>query len=169
MYKRKGDPTDIPLFLIIIFFVAISVVVALYVNGIIQNDVIGNTALNTSSAYSSINESFNNINVYATQRAFVLFFGLLVVGILVSSFLIRVHSAFIFIYIITLGTAILVSVYLANTYALVVSNPEFASFAANYATITWMMQHIVKILIGVGALSMVIIFGKIGGGNSVDI
>jgi hypothetical protein len=166
--KRKGDPTDIILLLVIVFFLVVSLVVSLFDNNIIQHDVIGNTALNSSAAYESINDSFDNINLYGVQRGFVLFFGLLIIGILVSSFLIRVHPVFIFIYILTLGVAIFVSIYIANAYAMVVANPQLAEIAANYSTMTFVMQHITKILLAVGALSMIIIFGKIGGGGDAS-
>ena len=65
-----------------------------------------------------------------------------------------------------LAVTIFVSIFLANSYATLVENPLFVEIASNYEMMTWVMQHIVKILIGVGALSMIIIFGKIGGGGS---
>ena len=140
-------------------------IVALFVNTKIQS-IISNTALNESNAYTQINSSFTDINLVGVQRGFTLFFGILIIGILVSSFLIRVHPVFIFIYILTLGVAILVAIYLANAYELVVSNPQFAAIAGDYQTMTFVMKNITKILLAVGALSMIIIFGKIGGGTS---
>lgn len=170
MLKRKGDPTDYLLLLVILFFITISFVVTLYANGIIQN-IISTTALNESSAYESINASFTTINEFTVQRAFTIFFGLLVIGILVSSFLVRVHPVFLFVYIFLLGITIFVSVYLANTYEMVVATEQFATMSANYETMTWVMEHIATILLAVGALSMIIIFGKIGlnqsGGNDL--
>lgn len=170
LIRKKADPTDITLFLIIMFFIAISFVVAIFTNNILHG-IISDTVLNQSAAYDSINDSFTTINQYTIQRGFTLFFGILVIGILVSSFMIRVHPVFIFIYIITLAFAIFTSMYLANAYELVVSNGQFAALAENYGMMTWVMQHITKILLGVGALSMIIIFGKIGGGgdSSVDL
>jgi uncharacterized membrane protein YphA (DoxX/SURF4 family) len=165
--QKRADPTDILLLLVLLFFLAVSFVVAGFMNSKIQ-DVISNTALNSSSAYESINDSFNNINTTGVQRGFVLFFALLVIGIMVSSFMIRVHPVFIFIYIITLVVAIFLAIYLANTYAMLQDNPLFAELSANNTLITWTMQHIIKILIGVGALSMIIIFGKVGGGGSTS-
>jgi len=165
MRRIKGDPTDIILLLVIVFFLAISMVVALFANTLIQN-IISTTVLNESAAYGSINESFDRVNLFGVQRGFTLFFGILIIGILVSSFLVRVHPVFIFIYIITLGVAIFVGIFLANSYALVVENPQLLEIAENYGMVTFVMQNIVKILLGVGALSMIIIFGKIGGGTS---
>lgn len=168
--EKKGDPTDVLLFTVIIFFIAVSLVVALFVNTKVKS-VIDNTVLNESAAYSSITTSFANINQFTVQRAFVMFFGLLIIGIMVSSFMIKVHPVFMFLYIITLSAAIFVTVYLANTYELIVSNGQLSTIADNYATMTWVMQHIIIILVAVGALSMIIIFGKIigSGGVSTDI
>jgi hypothetical protein len=165
MFRKKGDPTDIVLFLVIIFFLTVSIVITLFVNNIISEDVISGTVLNSSSAYESINESFTNINEFGVQRTFIFIFALFIIGILISSFLIRVHPVFLFLYIIMLAVTIFVSIFLANSYATIVDNPLLAEIAENYEMMTWVMQHIVKILIGVGALSMIIIFGKIGGGG----
>jgi len=162
--EKKGDPTDIFLFLIIMFFIAISFVVVIFTNTKIH-EIISTTALNESDAYSSIDAGFTNINDFIIQRGFTLFFAILIIGILVSSFLIRVHPVFIFIYIITLIASILTSVYLANAYAMVVANGQLALLADKFGTITWFMKHITKILLAVGAMSMIIIFGKIGGGD----
>ena len=52
---KKADPTDITLMLVILFFLAVSMVVALYANSKIKQ-VIDTTVLNQSAAYSSINE-----------------------------------------------------------------------------------------------------------------
>ena len=163
--SKKGDVTDVLFFLIIIFFIAISFVVVIFTNSKVH-EIISTTALNESDAYASIDASFTNINEFVVQRGFTLFFALLIIGIIASSFLIRVNPVFIFIYIITLIASILTSVYLANAYAMVVANGQLAALSSNFATITWMMKHITKILLAVGAMSMIIIFGKIGGGDT---
>ncbi len=162
--RRKADPTDMILLLVIIFFVAVSFVVVGFTNSKIK-EVIDTTALNQSDAYSSITASFKVINELTVQRGFILFFGVLIIGILLSSFLIKVHPAFIFIYIITLAMALFTAVYLANVYEMIVSNAQLAALASNYAMMTWVMQNVVIIFLGVGALSMVIIFSKVFGGG----
>ena len=162
--RKKGDPTDITLLLIMLFFLAVSFVVVIFVNTKIQ-DVITETPLNDTSTSSSIVSAFENVNTYTVQRGFVLFFSLLVIAILASSFLIRVHPIFIFIYIFTLAFAIFIAVFLANTYEAVATNAAFASLTSSTTMITWIMQHIIEIMVAVGALSMIIIFGKVIGGG----
>jgi len=169
--NKRADATDIFLFLIIIFFLAVSFVVVGFANSKIKS-IIDTTALNESAAYSSISSSFGNINDFVVQRGFLVFFGILIIGMMVSAFLIRVHPVFIFLYIITLGVSIFVGIYLANTYEIIVSNGQFALLSENYAMLTFVMQNIATILLAVGALSMIIIFSKItigSGGGSNDL
>jgi len=167
MLKRntKGSPTDIVLLLIMLFFLAVSMFIALYANTKMQ-EVISTTVLNESAAYDSINDSFEYVNSFVVQRGVVLFFAILCIGIMISSFLVKVHPIFIFIYIITLGVAIFVSMYLANTYEMVVTNATLSVIASKYTMVTFIMQHVAKILLAVGAMSFIILFGKIGGGGS---
>lgn len=167
MRGKKGDATDITLFLIMIFFLAVSFIVVLFVNSKLQT-VIGTTVLNQSDSATTIYSAFNTINTITVQRAFVVMFALFIIGIMVSAFMVRVHPAFIFIYIITLSFAIFIAVYLANTYQMIIETEQLATIASQQTMITYIMQHIIKILVGVGALSMIIVFSKIftGGGGA---
>lgn len=160
LQRKKGDPTDVIVFIIIIFFLAVTFLIGIFVNTKIKG-VIDNTVLNNSTAYSQISSSFDTVNKTTIQSGFVLAFGLLIIFIFISSFLIRTYPVFIFIYIISLVLAVLLGVYLANSYEQIIANPLLAEAVANSPMITWIMQHSVKIIIAVGALSMIIIFGKV--------
>lgn len=50
---------------------------------------------------------------------------------------------------------------LTNLYQAIIENAQFASIAANYPMITFIMQHSIKILIAVGALTMIVTFAKL--------
>lgn len=152
--------TEIFFFIVVALFLAISFIVVIFVNNQMK-EIIETTALNESDVSSTIVERFTSINDYTVQRGYALFMGLLLVGILVSSFLVRLHPAFIFIYIITLGFAIFVSVYLGNLYYDFIQVEEMAAIAASQPMITFFMQNLVKIVLAVGGLSMIVIFSKI--------
>ncbi len=158
--NKRGDVSDVFVVLLIGIFLAISFVIVLYTNTQLRS-VISDTALNDTSAAPSILSAFDNINNNVVQRGYALMMGLLIVGVIVSSFLIRVHPAFLFLYIITTGVAIFVSVYLGNLYSSVAEVSEFAAIAAANPMITWFMQNIVMITLGVGVLSMIVVFSKI--------
>lgn len=159
-FNRKGDATDIIFFGVIIFFLAVALVVAIFVNTILSN-VISTTALNESAAAPSILTAFTHINETVTQRGYVLMFSLLIIGQLVSAFLVRIHPIFIFIYLFTLVMSIINAVFLSNLYQAIIENGQLAAIASNYTMITYIMQHAIKILIAVGSLAMIVTFTKL--------
>ncbi len=166
--NKKADATDTILILVIVFFLAISFVVVLFVNDKFI-EIISTTALNESAAAPAILDGLTRMSTVTIQRGFVLFFTFLVIGIIASSFLVRVHPVFIFIYIITLSVAIFTAVFLSNAYQLVVDNPAFSTVATNATMITYIMQNLVRIILGVGAFSMVVVFAKVVGKDSMSV
>jgi len=95
-------------------------------------------------------------------------FAILIIGMLLSSFLVRVHPIFIFLYIFTLGIAIFLAVFLTNIYQSIIENSSFVGINTSGGTmITYIMQHSITILIGVWALSVLVLFGKLLIGSSV--
>jgi len=166
MLGKKGDASSIILFLIIIFFLAVSFMVVLFTNDILFN-VVQTTVLNDSSASISILSAFNTVNTVTVQGGFTLMFAILVIGMLLSSFLVRVHPIFIFLYIFTLGISIFLAVFLTNIYQSLIESSSFVGINASGGTmITYIMQHPIVILVGVWALSMLVLFGKVLIGNS---
>ena len=171
--NKKGDATDVILIMILAFFLAVSFILVTFTNTKLQN-IIQTTEFNSTAAAPDILNAFDTINTTTVQRGFVLMFALLIIGIMASSFLIRVHPVFIFIYIFTLSIAIFSSVFLANTFQAIIENPTIsATVAGNQDMINFVMQHIISIILGVGALSMIIIFSKVfrgtGGGELGDL
>ena len=168
--KYKGDVTDMIILLISIFFLAIAMIVVAYTNNIMKN-VITETTLGNTSVASSITNQMDSITTSGIQKGFVMIFGFLVIGMMLSAFLVRVHPAFLFLYIIFAIVTVFVSVFLANAYAAVVNAEELAAIASQQTMITFVMKNIVKILIGAIALSIVILFAKspdgAGGGTPV--
>lgn len=159
---KRGDVSDIMVFLLIGVFLAISFIVVLFVNDVLVK-TIETTDLNETSAAPSILESFDRVNSSTVQRGFALFMGIMIIGVMVSAFLVRVHPAFIFLYLIVLAFTIFVSVFLGNLYETVITVEEFATVAADQQMITFFMENIVKIVLAVGAMSIIVVFGKIFG------
>lgn len=157
---KKGDVTDVIVFMLIAVFLAISFIVVLLMNDKIK-DVIEDTALNDTSASESILDSFDNINSTVVQRGYILFMAILLIGVIVSSFLVRIHPGFLFLYILILGFAIFIAVFAANMYSDLVEVEEIAEIADDQPMITYVMEHLVLITLAVGALSMIIVFSKI--------
>lgn len=159
--NKKGDATDIIVFLLITVFLAISFIVVIFVNNIIKEDVIEGTALGETSSATAILESYDVINTESTQRGFVLFISLLMIGVFISAFLVRLHPAFMFIYILILGFTIFMAAVLGNLYESFTSAEALAATAASQPMINFIMNNIVKIVVIVDLLSMIIVFAKL--------
>lgn len=163
--NKKGDVSDIITFIVIIFFLAVGLVVAAFANDKIKN-IVEDTALNQSDSATTIVSSLNYITTTGVQRAFVFIFAFMIIGMMLSSFLVRVHPAWIFLYILFLGFAVIITVPLANTYQTLIESSALSEVAAQQTQITFIMQHSIKILIGAAILSWIILFAKpLEGGN----
>ena len=168
MRGKKGDVNDYFVFLIILFFLAISFVVVAFTNDQLTR-VIKDSALNdTSVANPTIVNQMDMISTKTIQRGFVAIFGFLVIGVMVSAFLIRIHPAFIFLYIIFLSISLFIAAPLANAYQKVIESSTLSTIASQQNMMNWIMQHIVVIMVGVGALSMIVTFAKVFGKGGGD-
>jgi len=164
--NKRGDATDVALFVVLTFFLAVSFIVVIYVNGIIKEDVIENTVLGNTSASDSILDSFHTINTHTTQRGFIIFVSIMMIGVFISAFLVRLHPAFLIIYIFILGFTIFTGAMIGNAYESMADNEILSQVMEEQTMITYVMDNIVVITLIVGALSMIIAFGKLFIGNS---
>ena len=167
--NKKGDLTDLALYMVISVFLAISLIVVLFVNNVIKTDVIEGTVLGNTTAATSILESFGTVNDYTTQNAYAMMMGLLLISVVVSAFLVRIHPAFIIVYLIVVAFVIFVAVFIGNMYEDVMQNDKLKEIAEKLPKINFFMENIVMITLIAGALSMLIAFSKVfqdGGGVS---
>ena len=158
--NKKGDVTDGFIVLLIMFFLAVSFIIGIFVNQTLST-VIKTTSLNQSTAAPMITSTFDNLNAVGIQRAYVMIFALMVVFVMASAFLVRVHPFWMWIYIVMLFATLLTSVLLANTYGMLADNPVFEQIIQDQRMITFFMEHAVMVSLVVSALSMVIVFSKL--------
>lgn len=167
--NKRGDATDPMIVLIIIAFLAISFIVTIFVNSKIRS-IITDTKLMNSTAAPSIVSGLDNVNNNLVQRGFITIIAILVIFTMLSAFMVRQHPAFIFLNIIMLAVTIFVAVFVANVYGALENNSTLAPILAQQVMITYVMKHIVMILLGIGAIDMIILFSKLfnapqGGGG----
>lgn len=157
--NKKGEVSDILIFLITIFIFAIGLFVLFYVTPAISNGLniagLNNTATG-AAAINSMNTTFSNM----LNNGFMLLFVGLTISVMITSFLVRTHPIFLFLYIIFLIVTVLLSFYLGNAYAQMTSNPIFSSIVSQASFFNLVMGHIAEITIAVGALSIIIVFAK---------
>jgi len=157
--NKKGELTDYLIFLITIFILAIGFFVMIYVIPEIGNGL-KNAGMNSTSEGSDAIESMISIGTGTINMGFMLLFVGLIISMMITSFMVRTHPIFLFLYILFLGITLLLGLYLGNAYYTFEQNPLFASTIANAGFIHLVMSNIVLITLAVSALSMIIIFAK---------
>lgn len=155
---KKGELSDMFIFVIIIFILAIGFFIIMYaINPIttglrtagINNSAEGENALQHLEGFGSM---INN--------GFLLIFACLIMSTLITSFFVRTHPIFLFLYIIFLGITVILGVYLGNTFYDIQNNSIFTTTTSSATYLVFVMNHIVEITVAVGALSMIIVFAK---------
>lgn len=156
---KKGDVTEGLTFVVIIFFLAVSLLVSGFVITKIKLAV-EDTALSNSTSAPDIIDGLDNLSTTGVQRAFVFLFAFLIVAMMMTAFLVRVHPAWLFLYVIFMAISVILAVLVSNTYSALINTEALRDYAATQTQITWVMTHSVKIVIGAVALSLIILFAK---------
>ena len=158
---KKGDLPDMLIFLVIIFIFAIGLLIFAFIIPQISLGLEG-AGLNNSDAQSSIDE-LTKLGEEGMQRGFLFLFTGFIMGLMISSFLVRTHPIFIFLYILFLGITVFLGTYIGNAFEQVATSDALAATTLDQGLISIVMQNIVVITLIVGALSMIIIFAKFSG------
>ena len=161
---KKGDLPDMLIFLVSITVLAIGLFVFAFIIPTISTGL-GNAGLNDSAEGIVAVNALSDIGTRVIQNGFFLLFVGLIMGTMISSFLARTHPIFLFLYIIFLGITVFLATYLGNAYETLANTPIFADTLASQSLINLVMNNLVKISLGVGALSMVILFSKFTSGR----
>jgi len=159
---KYGDLPDMLIFLITIFVFAIGLVIMAFVIPQISEGM-ETAGMNASVEGQSAIDELTELGVNGMQKGFLFLFTGFVIGLMISSFLVRTHPIFLFLYMIFLGITVFLGTYVGNAFEQVVSSDALAATAASQGYITIIMQNIVTITLVVGALSMIIIFAKFSG------
>lgn len=159
MKQKKGDITDSLALVITIFVFGIGFFTLAFVIPKIT-DGLKSANLDNSAEGSAAIDKLESFGLNGIQRGFFFLFIGFCIAQLISAFYIDSHPIWLFLYVIFLGLTIIIGVYLGNAYEQLTLSPSFAGFSQGL--ITAVMQNIIKITVGIGALSMIIIFSKFG-------
>ncbi len=163
--NRKGDITDMLIFVIVVFILIAGFFVFAYIVPQITNGL-KDAGLNNSVEGSNAIDKLSDFGTVTIQRGVFLLFVGLIISTMVTSFFARTHPIFLFLYIIILGITVFLGVYLGNAYEDMSQIPIFAETLASQTLLNVIMSNIITIVIAVGALSMIIVFSKFATGGS---
>jgi hypothetical protein len=159
MQQKKGEIIDIIILVITTFILAIGFLVIIFVVPNITGGL-KTAGLNNSAEGISAIAQLEDFGINGINYGFMfLFFGL-IASVMITSFFVRTHPIWLFLYVIFLAITILLAVYLGNAYYDIQNSDTFASMINNASFINLVMNNIVEITLAVGVLSMIIIFAK---------
>ncbi len=162
--SKKGDVTDVMIWLITIFILAIGLFIfAFFVPELSQG--LRNSNINSSAEGEFAINEMEDFGVVTIQRGFFFLFVGLIIGVMISSFLVRTHPIFLFLYILMLGLTVFIGTYLGNAFDQMTEIDIFAETLASQTLISAVMNNIITITIAVGALSFIIVFAKFSSGT----
>lgn len=163
--RKKGDITDSLAFLLTIFILGIGLFILAWIIPTITSGL-NQANLNSTSEGRSAITQLNDFGINGIQKGFFFLFIGLCIAQLISAYFVDTHPIWLFLYIIILAITVILAAYLGNIYEGIINLSAFNSFQQGYITIV--MQNIIKIVIGISALSIIIIFVKsaMGGGIS---
>jgi hypothetical protein len=158
--------------LITLFFLAVAMLVVGFAISKISNVVSTTEGLNSTSTATNVIYQLNLMTSTTINKGFAILFTFLCIGSILTSFLVRVHPAFFFIYIITTGVMVILGAVLGNVYNTLINDTTLIDVASQQTMTNWIMSHIVGIMIAVVAISLIVLFAKVpdeisGGGTVV--
>lgn len=157
--NKKGSIEDL-FFLIImliglgIFIIVLACVIPMVTDGMRQ------TAMNDSAEVRAALLNSDEISGQRLDGIYLIVFGGLVISIIISSFLIDSHPIFIPIFIILFAFAVVVGVIMENVYEEFVENSVLNQTASTQTIQIAVTNNLIPILVGVGVICMIIIYGK---------
>ena len=157
--SKKGQLTDMMIFVITIFILAVGLFIIMFVIPSITSGL-RTAGLNNSISGASAITSLDNFGTGVINNGFLMLFVGLIISMMITSFMVRTHPIFLFLYIFFLAISILLAFYLGNAYNQLVTNPIFSGMVNTATFSNYILGHIAEITLGVGAVSMIIVFSK---------
>lgn len=157
--QKKGEITDMLVWVVTIFALGIGLFIIMMVIPQISSGL-RVAGLNSSVEGANAIDSLDTISTDVINYGYMfLFFGL-IASLMITSFLVRTHPIFVFLYLFILAITILLAAYLGNAYYQMIQNPVLAANVTNATFINMVLSHIVEITLAAGALSIIILFSK---------
>lgn len=158
--NKKGLAAEIMMLMVLLFFLAVSLVTVIFVNDIIA-DVISTTVLNSTSPAPGIISAMDTINSNTVDNSFAFIAGALILSIIITAFLARIHPVFFFIFLLITAISLVVAAPLTNIYQEMLANPTIAaSVASQQTSMNFFMDNLIVIIIVTAALGTYIALSK---------
>jgi len=155
---KKGSIFGVFLMLVALFGLALFIIILTYVIPEVTEGL-RESALNDSAASRVALGAADTVTERLDPIFLFIFVGLLM-GMLITSFMIESHPIFIPIFIFLLAFAIIIGGIMGNVYEEFTENELLNATAQEQTYVNAIMGNYVMVLLGVGILCMIIIFAR---------
>lgn len=164
--SNKKGITDVFFIVAILFAIAISFLIAMFIATNLRTSMTDTITTMDNTSGVMFNQTISVVP-QVTDTAFLIILIGLIIGILIASFLFYSHPIFMVIYIIMSIGALLVAVIFSNVYETVSTTSGLNSSIAYLPITNYVMLHLPLFVLGIIALSIIIIYAKsqMGGAN----
>ena len=156
--EKKGSIIDIAYLLVAILGIGIFILIVGYVYPQITSQIKGSEVGNNSASVTALASTDNIVSRF--DSIFLIIFIGIAISVLITSFFIDSSPILIPVYIIALAILITFAVIAEHVYTGFAENADMAATALNHPITSYILSHLVFVAIGVGVLSMILIFAK---------
>jgi len=157
--NKKGNVVVEGITIVILMFVlAVIGVFSYYTFDQLNTDLQADTEMATVSKETS--QTLYDNHAPLMDNLFMFAFVLFVLFVIVSAFVIDTHPIFFFISIILLMGVFVVAGIMGNTYDDIMQDSEISAYANEFTYASWVMTHILELMITIVFLISVVLFIK---------
>jgi hypothetical protein len=168
--NRRGGITDIFLFIIISFVVAMICGIFVYIGDITETRLHesmddmefanSNTSQTIDNTIGKVSDSYESLK----WLSFLIIVGMML-SILIGSYLVTTKPIFFIPYIFVSIVAVLLSVTMANAYEVLIKNATLESSFAGFVATNYILLHLPMWVTAISFAGAIIMFSRMGRGN----
>lgn len=163
--NKKGDFTGILVLLVSIAAFAFFLVIVGYV--VIQITPPLQENLGTVEGVNETLQAGQNVAENTFNTIWLIMFGGLFLGLLITAFLIPSHPVFIPIFGILLLIVVFIAIPISNAYTSFIGSADIEDVAYHYGFMSWIVERLPMVMFIIGVIIFIIAYAKPGGGSYV--
>lgn len=158
--KNKRGITDIILAIVMFFIVAVVIVFGIYLsNQLIAGMTPELNSLDSTNRSSALLTQSLGTSTMVGDSVFMMVFFCLVLGIIITSFMVYTHPIFIVIWIILSLVSLVLATILSNAYEAITAG-VLATSSALTPMLNWIMLNLPLVVLGIIIISIIVVYVK---------
>jgi len=160
--KKKGNAVIEGLTVLVLITVfAIGGIWGMRIFDDLNSDIQADDSMDTQA--QEVSDSLYTKYPTLIDNLFLFMFVMFIIFVLVSAFLIDSHPIFFIISAILLLAIFVAAIFVGNAYNEIATDPEVSDYANAMPYMSFVMRHIVEMIIGIGFMTSIVMFIKIRG------